>query len=319
MKNDINTLLEIKKYFPLTEEFQNILNHIELNLISSIRKDVKKTGTSPYLTAVAKNGDYIGHVAVKLNMNKLAVELLKYKNVYMKRNAEGKTMAFVALDEENIDVCLKILSKEDLILSSFHGKYFFMEATKKASKNKDFRKVVFEAIKHKRYLLATDKFGEHLGFYCVRNHLTRECNEIIANNPEIAIIKNTSGDTMGHIAYDEQNLNIISHWLENSTLRNTANSFGQTIPHLIASQNYKLNLLEPYLEDNNLMKIQDYLGNTIAHYLFKNNEIAYCHTLIQNKELLNLENKNKETIVDIAYHNGSLNSIMNYGDDNLEK
>ena len=309
MKNDLSTLLKIKKYFPLPAEFQQSLDNIEQDIIKSIRKDVKKTGTSPYLLAVAENGDYIGHVAVKMHMNKLAAEVLRYKEAYMRRNAENKTMAFVSLDEENIDCCLKILDNENLALSSKNSTYFFMEAAKLAQKNSEFAKVVNKAIKNKRYLLATDKFKQHIGFYCARYHLTRSANDIIENHPEIACQKDASGDTMGHIAFDEENVCILTNWLKNEALRRTANDFGQTVPHLIASQNYKTELLEPYLTDNILMQMQDYLGNTTAHYLFQNKQINLCKTLIRQPNLLKIENKQKETIVDIAYHNRTINQI----------
>ena len=309
MKNNLNTLLKIKKYFPLPDEFQQSLDRIELDIIREIRKDVKKTGTSPYFYAKAENGDYISHVAVKMHMKKLACELLKYKDVFMARNAENKTMAFVCLDENQTEIALKCLENESLALSSKNSTYFFMEAAKKCQTNKDFEKIINSAIKNKRYLLATNKFKQHIGFYCAQYHLTHACNEIIEKHPEIACQKDTSGDTMGHIAFDEENVNVLKNWLSNETLRRTANDFGQTVPHLIASQNYKTDLLLPYLTDSVLFKMQDYLGNTTAHYLFQNKQLQLCKTLIKQPSLLAIENKQKETIVDIAYHNGTINQI----------
>jgi len=318
MKNNLNTLLRIRKYFPLAKEFQDSLDRIEQDIINSIRKDVKKMGTSPYLEAIAENGDSISHVAIKMHMNKLATEILKYKNAYMKRNAENKTMAFVALDEGNIDICLKIIDKEDLSLSSKNSTYFFMEAAKLTQKNSEYAKIVSKAIKNKRYLIATDRFKQHIGFYCARYHLTRLANEIILEHPEIACQKDYGGDTMGHIAYDEENNNVLTNWLANATLRRTANNFGQTIPHIMAQQNYKTNLLLPYLEDIKLFSMKDYLGNTPAHYLFHNNQIDCCKELIKQQELLTIENKQKETIVDIAYHNGTINEIYSQ-ENSIEK
>lgn len=307
MYNLLNTLNNISKFMPLNFEEMQELFKIEEALIKQIRKDIKKTGTSPILSLQNEEGLFLGHIAVKLNLNKLANEILKYKEACNKDNS-GRTMADYSVICGNDYIAIHSLNNEVLVKTKNNNTYFFMPL----NINPNVKLINTIINKYPQYLKLTDNFKEHLGFYCVRHGLTKQANEIIINHPEIAKLKNLSGDTMGHIAFDELNNSVLRTWLNNKELRRIQNRFGQNLLHLLAIENRNKKLLSCYINDKVAMTQQDYLKNTPAHYIYSNNNIPIAHQCLTIPNIFEIKNNKDQTILDLARKNNSIVQIANF-------
>ncbi len=309
MKNFLDTLLQIKSFMPLCSQDQQALFSFEKQIIKRIRQDVKQTGTSDLFNLQSEDGNFLSHVSVMLNLNNLANEILKHNKLALAKNKKGETMAFCAINCNNFAVANKCLNNAELVKTKCNGTYFIFEATKLANSVPFLNNLIDN---FPQYLTLKDEFNEHIGFYLVRNKKTKQAIKLIKERPEIAKLKNVDGDTMAHIAFDEQNLSVLQEWIDNKALRRIQNKYKQSVVHLIAIENRKPKLTLKACDDNIALKQQDYLGNTPAHYFCSNSNYRLANLAFKVKGIHTIQNNKGQTITDIAREKNDLLSIANY-------
>lgn len=309
MNNFLDNLLQIKKFMPLNDEDQQSLKQIEKQCINKIRHDIKKCGTSDLFLLQSQDGNFLSHVSVILNLNNLAIEILKHEEIANKKNKNNETMAFTAIKYKNYYIANKCLNCPSIVTTLCNNTYFFFLATKHAESVQFLNNLIDN---YPQYLKLKDCYNEPLTFYLVRNKKTKQAIKIIKQYPEIAKIKNIDGDTMGHIAFDEQNLAVLNAWIENKNLRRIQNKYKQSVVHLLAIENKKSKLLEQIIKDLVALKQQDYLGNTPVHYFCENSNIKLAHAGFKIKDIHCQLNNKGNSVTDIAREKNDLIAIANY-------
>ncbi len=308
MENYLDCLEEIYKHYPLSESDAAELGRFEKKVLRRLKGELKLYGYMPTLSFVSKNGNTLGHLAALCGFDSIAGLIIDRPEACLVNNSNA-TMAHIYVNQGNEKMAIKCLKNKELALTKADGKTFVELAFTK----RGFNSLLNLACDDEDILRTPNEYREHLGFSAVRTGRTRLAIKIIENHPEVAKLKNIDGDTMGHIAYDELNLPVLRAVLANRTLRRIQNRSKQSVMHLvcIAPKTQKLISAEA-AKDAPAMTKQDCFGNTPAHYLVSSNNIALSNAAIKLKNACQIENKNGDTLLDIARANGTLTSIANF-------
>lgn len=308
MENYLDCLEEIYKHYPLSESDAAELGRFEKKVLRRLKGELKLYGYMPTLSFVSKNGNTLGHLAALCGFDSIANLIINRPEACFINNS-NVTMAHIYVNQGNEKMAIKCLKNKELTSVKAGGLTFVELAMTKSG----FNSLLNLACDDEDILRTQNQYREHLGFSALRTGRTRLAVKIVENHPEVAKLKNIDGDTMGHIAYDELNLPVLRAVLSNRTLRRIQNRSKQSVMHLVCMTSKTQRLISPEVaKDAPAMTKQDCFGNTPAHYLVSSNNIALSNAAIKLKNACQIENKNGDTLLDIARANGTLLSIANF-------